>query len=286
MKHMISGWTVSSVLYPIILLSTPAMAEMLCKVQMQDALPAGCWPGVHGSRFICLLTDCFTDQDVNKALPAPKRVPVVTWESPCWGNHLGLAVNESFKVNGVSCCKGRPLPAHIQSFCHETASGYPLEEEESGRQSASDVADAFSTSTSTAHTACPTPWGRGDLLRGTLWRGWAAYLSLISTSSASHSERGLSFSAPTAQTSAAWGVGCFSSVCWSQGYSWPSHSSSESEEELSSELESSLDVVSYLQGGWAGAEVLAQYHSTVVGTCLHWHKWKKVLQKLCPPVFY
>lgn len=42
MKHRISGWTVSSVLYSIILLSTPAMAEMLCKVQMQDALPAGC----------------------------------------------------------------------------------------------------------------------------------------------------------------------------------------------------------------------------------------------------
>ena len=28
--------------------------------------------GVHGSRLICLLTYCFTDQAVNKALPAPK----------------------------------------------------------------------------------------------------------------------------------------------------------------------------------------------------------------------
>lgn len=111
------------------------------------------------------------------------------------------------------------------------------------------------------------------------------YLSLISTSSASHSARGLSFSAPTAQTSAAWGVGCFSSGCWSQEYSWLSHSSSESEEELSSELESSLDVVSYLRGERAGTEVLAPCHSAAVRTCLHWHKWKNVLQKLCPPVF-
>lgn len=125
---------------------------------------------------------------------------------------------------------------------------------------------------STAHTACSLTQGRSDLPRGTLWRGWAAYLSLISTSSASHSGRGLSFSAPMAQTSAAWGLGCFSSVRWWQGYSWLSHSSSESEEELSSELESSLDVVSYLQGEGAGADVLAQCHSAAVSTCLHWHK--------------
>lgn len=74
----------------------------------------------------------------------------------------------------------------------------------------------------------------------------APYLSLISTSSASHSRGGPSFAVPAALVSGGPSTGCSPSVTWSWGYAWPSHSSSESEEELSSELESSLDVVSYL----------------------------------------
>lgn len=116
--------------------------------------------------------------------------------------------------------------------------------------------------------------------------GRATYLSLISTSSASHSGAGLSFSAPMAQTSGARGTGCPSSVCRLQGYSWFSHSSSESEEELSSELESSLDVVSYLGGEWAGEGVLAQHHSAAAGTHPHCCKLKNISPRLSPPVFY
>lgn len=113
--------------------------------------------------------------------------------------------------------------------------------------------------------------------------GPAAYLSLISTSSASHSGGLLSFSAPMAQSS---DVGRPSSACRPQGYSWPSLSSSESDEELSSELESSLDVVSYLRGEWVRAGVPARCYSAAVGTRLCCCKLKNVLQSLSPPVFY
>lgn len=175
------------------------------------------------------------------------------------------------------------LPTHTRLFCLKTAAGYPLEEEGSGQQSSSDEGWHFlhqhghSPRLALCHKVAVTP----SKVHG---KGRGAYLSLISTSSASHSRGGLSFSAPTAQTSGAQSTGCPSSVCRPQGYSWPSHSSSESEEELSSELESSLDVVSYLGGEWAG--VLAQRHSAAFSSHLRWCKLKNVLQRLSPPVFY
>lgn len=126
---------------------------------------------------------------------------------------------------------------------------------------------------------CPKQWGIVTASEA-LGRWLAAYLSLISTSSGSHSWEVLSSSGPMVQTSGARGASCPSSVCWLCGYSWPSHSSSESEEELSSELESSLDVVSYLGGDWVGAGcLLSGIQQWLVPTCAG-ASWKTSCQGL------
>lgn len=165
-------------------------------------------------------------------------------------------------------------------------SGYPLKEDGSRQQSSSQL--GWCVLHQHGHSPWLVPCNEALVTPSEAHRrGQAAYLSLISTSSASHSEGRLSFSAPTVQTSGTQDVSCPSSVCWTWGYSRPSHSSSESEEELSSELESSLDVVSYLGVGKTGrAGVLAQCHSAAVSTHLCWCKLKHFLQRVSPPLFY
>ena len=156
------------------------------------------------------------------------------------GSRLGLTVNGPFRAAGASCWKGHPLrpSPHLQmAVLPRNCLCLPARGE--GRWAAAHQRWGPASS--------PPAWAQPCNQAATtpsevLGRKQAAYLSLISTSS--HSGGGLSSSDPTAQTSEARGTGCPSSVCRLRGYSWPSHSSSESEEELSSELESSLDVVS------------------------------------------
>lgn len=86
--------------------AAPATAEMLWKVQMQDALPAGYWPGMRGSRLACLLTLLQAEQGIACSQ---------TKDSLLGRSCLGLTINGPFKVVEVSHWKGHPMtpPPHL-----------------------------------------------------------------------------------------------------------------------------------------------------------------------------
>lgn len=79
-------------------------APAMWKVQMQDALSAGCWPGVHGSRPICLLVVLQTRHCL-----LPDECCSWSVTASAGGSHLDLPINGPFKAARASHWKGHAL---------------------------------------------------------------------------------------------------------------------------------------------------------------------------------